>query len=410
MGSESTPSQPLRYRAIAAGLRAAEHLIPKALLPGHNAARLLRIANTTPTAGMVQGLVRLTSALERESELSVFGTMAIHHDFLRLLRNADYIETQHRQTPEISLSPITAPIFILGLPRSGTTFLHSLLALDPANQVPRNWQTQFPHPRPPDFQASAHREVHKVDQQLRLFAAIAEGFAQAHPITADSPQECTEITAHTFQSLRFDTIFRIPSYQAWLDAHGHFEAFQFHKKFLQVLQQGITQPRWILKSPDHVFSLDAILNTYPDARFVVVHRDPMKVFGSVANLTEVLRRPFLRHIDPVEIGEQVTSRWIDGTKRLISFDQRPDVPVNRKIQIQHDDLIADPLQAITSIYALFDLPLSAEFANAIKNILIETPRGGYTGTRNYSLNHFNIKPERLTPQFSDYIDYFGVTP
>jgi hypothetical protein len=165
-----------------------------------------------------------------------------------------------------------------------------------------------------------------------------------------------------------------------------------------------------LKSPDHVFSLDAILKIYPDARFVVVHRDPMKVFGSVANLTEVLRRPFLRHIDPIEIGEQVTKRWIDGAKNLISFDQRVDVAANRKIQIQHDDLIADPLQAVTRIYELFNLPLSTKFANAIKNMLITTPRGGYTGTRNYPLGRFNIKPERLTPQFADYIDYFGVTP
>ncbi len=410
MNSGLLSSQPLRYRAIAAGLRVAERLVPKALLPGHDPATLMHTANTSPTPGMVQGLVRLTAALDTESALTVFGAMAIHHDFLRLLRNADYIETQHRQKPEVSQSPVTAPIFILGLPRSGTTFLHSLLSLDFANQVPRNWQTQFPIPRPPDFQPSAHREVHKVDQQLRLFAGIADGFAQAHPITADSPQECTEITAHTFPSLRFDTIFRIPSYQAWLDAHGHFEAFQFHKKFLQVLQQGITEPRWILKSPDHVFSLDAILKIYPDARFVVVHRDPMKVFGSVANLTEVLRRPFLRHIDPIEIGEQVTKRWIDGAKNLISFDQRVDVAANRKIQIQHDDLIADPLQAVTRIYELFNLPLSTEFANAIKNMLITTPRGGYTGTRNYPLGRFNIKPERLTPQFADYIDYFGVTP
>ena len=410
MNSESAPLQPLRYRAIAASLRITEHLIPKALLPGHNPARLMRIANSSPTAGMVQGLVRLTAALDRESELSLFGMMAIHHDFLRLLRNADYIETQHRQYPEIPGTPITAPIFILGLPRSGTTFLHSLLALDTANQVPRNWQTQFPSPRPPDFQASAHPQVRKVDQQLQLFAAIAEGFAQAHPITADSPQECTEITAHTFQSLRFDTTFRIPSYQAWLDAHGHTEAFQFHRKFLQVLQHGIAAPRWVLKSPDHVFSLDAILQTYPDARFVVVHRDPMCVFGSVANLTEVLRRPFLKNIDPTEIGEQVTSRWIAGAKNLIAFDQRPDVSANRKIQIQHDDLIADPLQTVTQIYELFNLQLSADFAAAIKNMLITTPRGGYTGTRNYSLSHFNIKPERLAPQFANYIDYFGVTP
>ncbi|MDR3448825.1 MAG: sulfotransferase, partial [Alphaproteobacteria bacterium] len=196
----------------------------------------------------------------------------------------------------------------------------------------------------------------------------------------------------------------------WLDAHGHAEAFAFHKKFLQVLQHGIQQPRWVLKCPDHVFSIDAILQTYPDARFVIVHRDPMKVFASVAHLTEILRRPFLKNVDPAEIGAQVTSRWIDGAKQMIMFDRRSDVAASRKIHIQHDELIADPLRAMARIYELFNMRLSDDLSTAITTTLAANPRGGYTGSRRYTLGHFNIRPERLTPQFADYVDYFHVTP
>jgi hypothetical protein len=410
MDSEQRLAQPLSYRAIAMGLQAAGAALPKRFWPRHDPAQLMRINQSSPSAGTVQGLVRLAASLDAESELTMFGALAIRHDFLRLLRNADYIETQHRQVPAIATTPVTAPVFILGLPRSGTSFLHSLMALDSANQVPRNWQTLYPLPRPPDFQAAAHRQVRMVDGQLTFFAGIAPGFAQAHPITADSPQECTEITAHTFQSLRFDTTFRVPSYQVWLDAHGHAEAFAFHKKFLQVLQHGIQQPRWVLKCPDHVFSIDAILQTYPDARFVIVHRDPMKVFASVAHLTEILRRPFLKNVDPAEIGAQVTSRWIDGAKQMIMFDRRSDVAASRKIHIQHDELIADPLRAMARIYELFNMRLSDDLSTAITTTLAANPRGGYTGSRRYTLGHFNIRPERLTPQFADYVDYFHVTP
>ncbi len=410
MNTQTTSLHHLGVRAVATGLRVADALLPRGLRPSHDAASLLRAADVSPSPGAIQGLLRLTASLDAESDLSLFGAIAARSDCLRLLRNADFITTQHRQNPAIGQSPITAPIFILGLPRSGTSFLQSLMALDAANQVLRNWQTMFPQPRPPDFNPAEHRHVRIVDNQLKLFAGLAPGFAQAHPISADSPQECTEITSHVFQSLRFDTNFRVPSYQRWLLSHGHREAFAFHKQFLQVLQQGIAAPRWVLKCPDHVFTIDAILQTYPDARFVVVHRDPIKVFGSVAHLTEVLRRPFLKHVDAAEIGEQVTSRWIEGARELIMFDQRRDIPAHAKLHIHHDELIADPLATMRKIYQAFSMELSDTAIAAVARSIAANPHGGYTGPRRYALGHFNIKPERLTPHYADYVDYFHVTP
>ncbi|HQU04505.1 MAG TPA: sulfotransferase, partial [Acidocella sp.] len=392
---ETTSPQSWRFRAIAAILGIADDLLPKILRPKCDAASLLRAAKASPSPAAIQGLLQLVASLNTESELSLFGTMAARFDCLRLLRNAEQIETQHRQNPAIGQAAVSAPIFILGLPRSGTTFLHALMALDDANQVPRMWQTMYPSPRPPGFNPAQHRHVRIVENQLKFFAGLAPGFAQAHPVVADSPQECTEITSQVFQSLRFDTNFRVPSYQQWLINHGHREAFQFHKKFLQVLQHGIQSPRWVLKCPDHVFTIDAILQTYPDARFIVVHRDPMKVFASVAHLTEVLRRPFLKHVDPVEIGEQVTSRWIEGAHELIMFDQRTDIPPKAKQNIHYEELIADPLAALQKIYGNFGMELSNAAKNAVLASLAANPRGGYTGLRRYPLGHFNIRPERL---------------
>jgi hypothetical protein len=369
----------------------------------------MRAAKVSPPAGAIQGLVELHASLAAESQLTMFGRLSVRWDFIRLLKNAEFLFRAHRENPALASAPVAAPIFILGLPRSGTSFLHALLAEDPNNLVPRNWQTIYPAPRDQDFDPARDARARKVDNQLRFFSGIAPEFPAVHPITADSPQECSEITAHVFQSLRFDTTFRVPAYRNWLDARGHNEAFAFHKIFLQLLQQGL-EGRWVLKCPDHIFSMDAILQTYPDARFIVVHRDPVRVFGSVAHLTGILRRPFVKNVDPADIGAQVTERWIDGAERLVAFDQREDVPPGKKIHIHYHDLVGDPQAMVQRIYSHFGLRASETAQAAMRAFLTAKPRGGYGGQRRYALGKFGINPNALGPRFAGYLDYFGIVP
>jgi hypothetical protein len=407
---QSQTTQPrLAFRGVAAGLNLAEKLLP-ASFPRHNAAALMRAAKVNPPADAIQGLMELTAALDAESTLSMFGRLSVRWDFIRLLRNADMVLSAHRRNPALGASPVAAPVFILGLPRSGTTFLHALLAEDPENLVPRNWQTIYPAPRPPNFAPARDKRSNTVDGQLKFFAGLAPDFPAVHPVTADSPQECSEITAHVFQSLRFDTTFRVPSYLRWLDNRGHRAAYAFHKQFLQFLQAGLTPRRWVLKCPDHVFAIDEILETYPDARFIIVHRDPLRVFGSVAHLTGVLRKPFMKHVDPVEIGAQVTERWIEGAERLVAFDQREDVPESRKIHVHHEALVADPLAVVDRIYQQFGLPAAQPARAAMRAFLAAKPRGGYGGHRPYALAKFGVNPASLGPRFANYLEYFGVRP
>jgi hypothetical protein len=387
----------------------AERLLP-ARFPRHDPAALMRAAKVRPLPDAIQGLIELTASLDADSALSMFGRLSVRWDFIRLLRNAEMVLNAHRENPALGASPVAAPLFILGLPRSGTTFLHALLAEDAENLVPRNWQTIYPAPRPPDFAPARDKRARAVDGQLKFFAGLAPEFPGAHPISADSPQECSEITAHVFQSLRFDTTFRVPGYLRWLDNRGHRDAYAFHKKFLQFLQAGLTPRNWVLKCPDHVFAMDEIVETYPDARFVVVHRDPLRVFGSVAHLTGILRQPFVKHTDPAEIGLQVSERWIDGAERLVAFDRREDVPASRKIHLHYHDLVADPLAAVARIYGQFGRTASNATLAAMHAFLGAKPRGGYSGHRRYALGKFGVNPASLAPRFADYLDYFGIVP
>ncbi|MDD2704721.1 MAG: sulfotransferase [Acidocella sp.] len=392
-------------RLLAQGFHLADKVVPQSLLSSTAPADLIRAARATPGPQAREGLERLIASIATDSDLCVFGKLSLRWDSIRLLRNAQKVEDAHHANPALGAAPITAPVFILGLPRSGTTFLHGLMAEDEENLVPRNWQTIYPGPRPAGFNPAQDQRVKNVDRQLRLFAGLAPGFEEMHPINADSPQECSEITAHVFQSLRFDSTHRVPGYFHWLEAHGHDDAFRFHKLFLQYLQNG-TPSRWVLKCPDHTFTLDSLLKTYPDARFVIVHRDPIAVLGSVAHLTEVLRRPFLKNIDAAEIGAQVAERWTHGANLLLEFDQRADVPAERKIHVHYDELIAAPLAIIERIYGQFGMALGEAGQAAMAVRLKARPRGGYGKHAPYRLENFKLSVPALRTQFAPYVRQF----
>jgi hypothetical protein len=387
---------------VAGGLRVADPLVPEFILPSCKPDKLIAAAKASPSPAAREGLRQLLASIETESDLALFGRLALHFDMKRLLENAQLVADAHRANPALAQRPIEAPIFILGLPRSGTSFLHALMTADADNLIPRNWQTMFPGPRPKDFDPAKDKRARTVDKQFALFSGLAPGFDDMHPTSADSPQECSEITAHVFQSLRFDTTHRVPSYFAWLEAHGHDDALVYHKQFLQFLQAGLTG-RWVLKCPDHTFTLDAILRAYPDARFVIVHRDPIAVLGSVAHLTEVLRKPFLRHVDQPEIGAQVAERWMQGANLLLEFDRRTDVPPERKCHIHYEDLTAAPLAAISRIYAQFGLAPADGAFEAMGRQINAKPQGGYAKHAPYVLDAFKLNLPALQSAFAPYV-------
>lgn len=270
---------------------------------------------------VLEPLQRFLDSASKESALSTVGRIATRWDVLRFLTNLLRMRQAETRDPSVQQETISAPIFITGLPRSGTTFLHRLMMLDPEMRAPRVWETIFPYP----LSSRPDRRLLQVSRQLRAFEHLAPEFRALHPMDATSPQECSEITAHVFRSLRFDTNYRVPSYRKWLDSAEEetLQAFRFHKRFLQHLQHRSPHDarQWVLKCPEHVFALDAIRSVYPDARIIFVHRDPIRVLLSVAKLTEVLRRPFTRELDAHEIGRQESARWLDGTARMIAASE-----------------------------------------------------------------------------------------
>jgi hypothetical protein len=344
----------------------------------------------------------LAKSYQEEAALSAFGHMAARWDTLRFLTNLLELREAEERNPAILKQPIEQPIFITGLPRSGTTFLHSLLVEDRENRAVRCWETIFPCA---SRATSPTAQVAKVERQLGAFAWLAPEIRDVHRLSAQSPQECTEITAHVFQSLRFDTTHRVPSYRRWLDDVGHLAAYRFHRRFLQHLQYGKSARRWVLKSPDHVFALDAIREVYPDARFVFVHRNPLEVLPSVAQLTEILRRPFTRHLDRCEIGEQVSERWEKGASILVALAAASDTSPDRTVHVDFKALVRNPLGSVRALYERFGLTLSDAFAQRLFAHLADWPEGGYQRQRP-SLEEYGLSRETERRRFSAYMQCF----
>lgn len=350
----------------------------------------------------VDPLQRLLAACADEASLNLVGRMATRWDVVRFLSNLLRFQDAEARDPGIVSQPIERPIFITGLPRSGTTFLHRLLLQDPDNRAPLVWQTIYPYPPTRGRDARPAR----VARQLRTFERLAPEFRALHPLDATSPQECSEITAHVFRSLRFDTTYHIPSYRRWLDQASHAPAYRFHRRFLQHLQHQTPGGRWVVKCPDHLFALDAIRAEYPDARLVFVHRDPVKVLLSVAKLTEVLRRPFTRRLDPREIGRQESARWLEGTHQMMAVGDDAGLPEPIH-HVQHTALVADPVGTVAALYRHFDLALTPGAAAAVDRYAAQRPNGGY-GPRDYRFQDHGLDAGAEREKFRAYALRFGI--
>jgi len=350
----------------------------------------------------VQPLQRLLDSCNSESDLNTLGRNAVRFEIRRSLNNLLEFERRERADPAVLARPIERPIFITGMPRSGSTFLHRLLVRDPTVAAPLSWRLVHPHPSSAGRLGESLNRA-KVQAQFYVMRLLAPELNSLHEVAAGEPEECTDITAQVFQSLRYDSTYRVPSYQGWLQRHGHVEAYRFHKRFLQHLDAQTPGRRWILKSPDHVFALDDIRAVYPDAHWVFIHRDPVAVLASVARLTEVLRRPFAHAVDLHEIGQHVCASWLDGAQRMM----RAASSDGSILHLHYREIIADPQRAAARLFRHGGHAMSGDAAQRMRRWLGNRSNRKHR-QRHYNLASFGLDPGTLRAQFKTYTDAFDI--
>lgn len=352
-------------------------------------------------------LRRLVTSYDREAGLTFIGRIAARQDMLRLLENRLLMCADRRRHPEIAAQAVRRPIFVTGLPRTGTTLLHGLLAQDPGNRVPFTWESMFPSPPPQRAHRKDDPRLAWAERQIRWFHRLNPDFRRIHALDARLPDECLIITSHSFMSFQFQTSHRVPSYQAWLETQNLHECYAAHRRFLQHLQWRSPGERWVLKAPAHLFGFRAMFEVYPDAGVVMTHRNPLEVVASLASLHTTLRSTFSDDIDPIATGAEATHRWAEGLARAQRERDGGCAPPDRFLDVRYTDLLRDPIASVRRVYDYFALPWSESVETRMRRFLADHPKNKY-GEHRYTLEEFGLNREEEAERYRAYRERYDL--
>ncbi len=322
-----------------------------------------------------------------------------------LAKRLRLVEDRKRH-PEIAAEKITAPLVVIGLPRTGSTHLHALLSTRPGARAPLQWEMNEPSPPPEAASFERDPRIARVQAALDARPGAAE-LMKLHPFGATRPEQCIGLIDWSFVNSAVMAAHRMPSYFEWFLAADHRPAYAHHRRMLQHLQWRVPG-EWVLKWPKHVFSLDALLDTYPDARIVWTHRDPGRVLPSVVDFVGTIRRGASPLYDPVRFAKEWVALEEIGLLRAMSVREQID-DERRFYDLQYNDLIADPVRAVTCIYEHFGVPVDDETRERVSAYQTRNPQDKH-GRHQYTPEQYGLDADRLRERFGPYVDRFGVEP
>ena len=349
----------------------------------------------------------LLRALEDEAELTLIGRWLTRRFLVRLLEVRFQVAAYLRSDPGVTDEVVAAPLFVTGLPRSGTTILFGVLDCDPALRAPQGWELLRPVPPPsPQTQPDVGR-VFLADRELRQMQAVVSALGAIHEYGARMPKECVSAMSLVFLSEEFTARYHVPSYAAYLGTADMRPAYEAHRLVLQLLQRRYEDVRWLLKSPVHLRSLSTLLDVYPDARIAVAHRDPLKVLPSVTSLVATLRWAHSDRVDFAELGRYHRDLYRGELDDLVRASQDGMLDAARTHHGHYADFVSDPLAAVTKLYAHFGFALEPRVEATMARFLAERPKDA-RGPHEYLFADLGLDYEAERALFGPYQSWFGV--
>jgi hypothetical protein len=356
-----------------------------------------------------EGLSNLLESLIEEARLHELGVEIAAGNVLDYLVNRLHITAYRTEHPEIATVGITQPIVIVGQPRTGTTILYDLLAQDPALRAPLSWEVALPSPPPETATYDTDPRIREVQAQLDMADVLIPGFSDFHPMGAQLAQECVCMTAGDFRSMIFPTQYRVPSYSRWLQREADLApAYAYHRVFLQHLQSRHPAPRWLLKSPAHLWHLDAFAGEYPDAIVVQTHRDPLKVIASVSALVAHLRRMASDDTSTAEAAEEWADDIFLGLDRGMDARNRGVLPAGQVIDVHFRTFVEDPLSTIAAVYVAIGRELTPDAERRMRAFLEHHPGDGGGGGTRYRFADTGLDAVSLRERAAVYQACYGV--
>ena len=357
---------------------------------------------------IVEPLGVLVDALEREARLTPIGHKGAQGILTQTLAKRLRIVDWLKQHPEVKREEIRRPIFVLGLPRTGTTLLFNLLAQDPAARPLLGWEAFQPlspkKPRP----GRRDPRIDEYARKLRGMDYISPYLRKLHPMTAEGPEECNLLLMRSLVTWFYGFQFRVPSYTNWLWSRPrsvHEMVYRLHRDQLEILQTQNRGGHWLLKSPSHLNALGAIAEVYPDACFVQTHRDLSKVLPSACSLFAVARRAASDEVEPVALGREA----LTDVEQTISgmLEARKTLPAERVLDVRYADFVRRPLDTVQRIYEQFDLTAPEELETRIDRWMKANPKDK-SGAHHYSLEAFGTSRGELDERSAAYRERFDI--
>jgi hypothetical protein len=357
-----------------------------------------------------EGLALVVDGLEQEARLTDLGVEIALSGVVDYLATRLALTAWRRDHPEVADETNERPIVIVGQPRTGTTILYDLLAQDPALRAPLTWEVDKPVPPPETATYESDPRIAEVQATLDMVDAVMPGFTTFHPMGAQLAQECVRIYAPDFRSMIFPIQFRLPTYNRWLVHQADMApAYRWHRRYLQHLQSRHPADQWLLKSPAHLWSMEALAAEYPDAIVVQTHRDPLKVIASVSALSAHLRRMSSDDISLPEIAAGYADDIFLGLERGMDSRANGTFPPDQVVDVQFSDFQADPFVTIRALYGALGRELSAPAEANMRAFLSTHPGdGGGRGDR-YRFADTELDEVELRERSALYQERFGVT-
>jgi hypothetical protein len=340
-----------------------------------------------------EGLEVLLASLRDEARLNARGQAYIYARIVTALSQRLQVEDWYRRHPEIEDVEINAPLIGLGLPRTGSTALSVLLAQDPDIRYLRRWESSRPCPPPSTVDGPDPRIPADEDNVVGSRAHVPTG--------THAPMECLELMALDFKSHIYQAFAQIPSYSAWLVEKADVTStYAYQRRVMKLLCWGEPSRPWRLKSPSHVLFLDDLNRVFPDARFVMTHRDPTDVILSVADLYADIIGGFTDHIDRGYIGQLNVQHWSLGMQRALRF--RDGGADHRFYDIDFRAMQADPINEVRGVYAWLGEPVTDEFESRMRGWWAESAAERESSTHADPVD-FGIDLDTVRPLFAAYV-------
>ncbi|MEC3958375.1 sulfotransferase [Nocardia sp. CDC153] len=344
----------------------------------------------------LEALGVLLESYQRDAGLTELGSKMSRYFLRGALVARALSEASFKANPQHTETAITRPIFVTGLPRTGTTALHRLLAADPQHQALEMWLADFPQPRPPRDTWADNPVYQAVDRGFAQHRIENPEYMGVHYMTAAEPEECWQLMRQTVKSISYESLAYLPTYSQWLRKQDWTDAYARHRKNLQLIGLG-DQRRWVLKNPSHLFALDALMKVYPDALIIQTHRDPVTIVGSSCSLSELTTKGWSTTFVGENIGATQLELWSRGLREFTAARARynPD----QFLDIEFDELRADPFATIEKIYAKFGLEYTDSARAAMTALDEESKSGDRKPVHHYSLADYGLTEDQVRAEF-----------